>query len=588
NGFAESAASSCSMKVGKMCNEDGSCQYKVNVPSFDIVGSLATMAGAGNTGPNCDNLTKSLEILKVNQAQLMQQNERLMLTVTNDLSALESRMSQNMKVLSNSVRSLETARNESSAVRSEDNDRLPERNDPDQDSIELLVRMGKLTTPKPSTSFRSNDDLVRDQGPDFQRMFSELRDFMLESLQGVENKVTAKIEALSLSCTGQGKKDTDDDENDTLPSSDEVILNLTKGPQMMLCKTCCERVSFAEYTRAQDESDEVKDALPEYTTGQTISVERFEQESQEIPIITNTSVSDTIGSSVRDANVTVFEEGSALNPPDDSDVQEEVANRTILERIYQTTVMRQITTPVPSQVTERLPYDCAELYTRGNRTNGIYEIKPNTDETWMVYCDMETAGGGWTVIQKRVDGEENFSRNWKAYKNGFGDKNKDHWIGLERMHHLTTSNKSRRLKLRIDLIDWDDVNHYAEYETFRVRGEGKNYQLIAKKFSGTAGDALNYGENYNHNMQAFTTFDRDNDGYALGNCGRYYRSGWWFNACFAANLNGNYYTGPYRGVQNGIYWGTWYKLSDSRSNARYSFKYVDMKVRPLNFEASTV
>lgn len=113
------------------------------------------------------------------------------------------------------------------------------------------------------------------------------------------------------------------------------------------------------------------------------------------------------------------------------------------------------------------------------------------------------------------------------------------------------------------------------------------YRLTAREYSGDAGNALSYSKRYNHDGRPFSTADRDNDRYATGNCGQYYGAGWWFDACLAANPNGRYYRGRYSGVTNGIYWGTWYILTDGRTGERYSFKWVEMKTRPRNFVGSS-
>lgn len=124
---------------------------------------------------------------------------------------------------------------------------------------------------------------------------------------------------------------------------------------------------------------------------------------------------------------------------------------------------------------------------------------------------------------------------------------------------------------------------WSRHACVPMRAVSFRYRLTAREYSGDAGNALSYSKRYNHDGRSFSTPDRDNDRYATGNCGQYYGAGWWFDACLAANPNGRYYRGRYSGVTNGIYWGTWYILTDGRTGERYSFKRVEMKTRPRNF-----
>ncbi|XP_068567897.1 fibroleukin [Cebidichthys violaceus] len=231
---------------------------------------------------------------------------------------------------------------------------------------------------------------------------------------------------------------------------------------------------------------------------------------------------------------------------------------------------------------ERLhPQDCAEIYRLGIKENGIYTIQPDLHRPALeAKCDMETAGGGWTVIQNRRDGSLDFNRTWQEYREGFGSPQGEHWLGNTALYALTSAGQHQ---LRIELEDWHQQKRHATYNHFKVASEAQRYRLTAREYSGDAGNALSYSKRYNHDSRSFSTADRDHDRYAAGNCGQYYGAGWWFDACLAANLNGRYYRGRYSGVTNGIYWGTWYILTDGRTGERYSFKRVEMKTRPKNF-----
>ncbi|XP_075997265.1 fibroleukin isoform X2 [Genypterus blacodes] len=231
---------------------------------------------------------------------------------------------------------------------------------------------------------------------------------------------------------------------------------------------------------------------------------------------------------------------------------------------------------------ERLhPQDCAEIYRLGIKENGIYTIQPDPSKPAVeAKCDMETAGGGWTVIQSRQDGSLSFNRTWLEYREGFGSPQGEHWLGNAALHGLTSTGQHQ---LRVELEDWHHQKRQATYNSFKVASEAQRFRLTAREYSGDAGNALSYSKRYNHDGRSFSTADRDYDRYTAGNCGQYYGAGWWFDTCLAANLNGKYYRGRYSGVTNGIYWGTWYILTDSRSGERYSFKKVEMKTRPRTF-----
>ena len=116
---------------------------------------------------------------------------------------------------------------------------------------------------------------------------------------------------------------------------------------------------------------------------------------------------------------------------------------------------------------------------------------------------MTTEGGGWTVIQRRVNDFMNFDRNWDEYVKGFGDPFGNHWLGLEALHHLT---KKGDFTLRFDLRNKDGSHGFAEYENFKIGSALENYKITFGKYRGNVGDAMK-----NIQGSAFSTKDKDND-----------------------------------------------------------------------------
>ncbi|KAL9964441.1 hypothetical protein ACROYT_G028085 [Oculina patagonica] len=177
--------------------------------------------------------------------------------------------------------------------------------------------------------------------------------------------------------------------------------------------------------------------------------------------------------------------------------------------------------------------NCADVYKSGERISGVYTINPDDGDPFDVYCDQKTASGGWTVIQKRLDGSVDFYRGWADYKRGFGNLNGEFWLGLDKMHRLTKT----RNKIRVDLEDTKGKTAYADYDMFAVASERAKYQLSLGTYSGTAGDSFAFQRG-----GPFSTKDQDNDPDSR-HCAVTFKGGWWYTTCRNANLNGLYHHG---------------------------------------------
>lgn len=218
--------------------------------------------------------------------------------------------------------------------------------------------------------------------------------------------------------------------------------------------------------------------------------------------------------------------------------------------------------------------DCRDL-SKGSRS-GVYTTVYKFD----VYCEMNSTGSGWTVIQRRTNGATDFNLGWNDYKQGFGSLTADHWLGNSKIHQLTSS---RHYKLRVELENFDGEVRYAEYGQFSVGDEDTNFNLTINDYTGNLGDAM-----YNNNNMMFSTSDKDND-QRLTSCvsSGAWQGGWWFNGkkqsristCSLCNLNGKYLHKDQL-VGNMVYTGIVWKKE--RLDSWSSFKSSKMTIYPVD------
>ncbi|XP_040076820.1 techylectin-5A-like [Ixodes scapularis] len=204
--------------------------------------------------------------------------------------------------------------------------------------------------------------------------------------------------------------------------------------------------------------------------------------------------------------------------------------------------------------------------------SGEYEIYPRNDPV-NVRCDMESDGGGWTVIQRRsrYEAQNNyFEKDIKHYESGFITQEGASWIGLDNLHALTNfPNNQQALRIELTKIGQREPTVLL-YRKFVVGSKQEGYKLTVADYEGPHQDALSYHKGQKFTIKKSMTQPADGD-----RCSARLSGGWWFKDCNEANLNGRKFTSRSEIRALGITW----HIKGQEESYYYPYDSVEMKIR---------
>uniref|UniRef100_A0A182FN98 Fibrinogen C-terminal domain-containing protein n=1 Tax=Anopheles albimanus TaxID=7167 RepID=A0A182FN98_ANOAL len=155
--------------------------------------------------------------------------------------------------------------------------------------------------------------------------------------------------------------------------------------------------------------------------------------------------------------------------------------------------------PLNSQMPSSMATSCKNV---AANVSGVYLIRANNDRTpFNVFCEQEKFDGGWIVVQHRFNGSVDFNRGWSEYRDGFGNLETEFWLGLEKMHQITTA---RAQELVVEMKDFRGNYGYARYDQFKIGSESEQYKITLGRHSGTARDSMQDNRNMKFSTSGIT------------------------------------------------------------------------------------
>ncbi|ALC47019.1 5-HT2 [Drosophila busckii] len=161
---------------------------------------------------------------------------------------------------------------------------------------------------------------------------------------------------------------------------------------------------------------------------------------------------------------------------------------------------------------------------------GVHTIQLPHMKPFNVLCNNQT---GWTNIQQRHSGKEDFNRDWAAYRDGFGSFSGDFFLGLEKIYRLTNFQPH---ELHIGMKLFNGSVFHAYYKNFKISNEYDQYRLIELEFDSSI-STVDSDAFSDHLMDQFSTFDRPNSVDHDSSCAKDIEGGWWYTDCSYCHPN---------------------------------------------------
>uniref|UniRef100_A0A0K8RM44 Putative ficolin/ixoderin n=1 Tax=Ixodes ricinus TaxID=34613 RepID=A0A0K8RM44_IXORI len=222
---------------------------------------------------------------------------------------------------------------------------------------------------------------------------------------------------------------------------------------------------------------------------------------------------------------------------------------------------------------------CSQIKMRERSSKGLrYKIYPLGKPVDAI-CDMESDGGGWTMIQRRSQYEvndNNFEKEFVEYEHGFATRAGGAlWLGLENLHVLTSfPNNQQALRIELTRKGARETTVLL-YHKFIVGSQAEHYKLTIDEYDGPKGyDALS-----KHNGQKFTIKKSMTEKPDKDRCSDRLSGGWWFKDCNEANLNGRNFKYSWQITSQLKTLGITWHIKDNEQSYYYLYDSVEMKIR---------